>query len=366
MKRCLTILLLLLFLLCGCTEANNPESAQPVAVTETIAETEPPTEPETQPPEPAELKMHVLSVGQADCILLQCNGETLLIDAGTVNTAEEVVSYLQEQGIEQLDVVISTHGHYDHVGGLAAVVNAFPVETVYSGNPDYASAFYAAFVKSVKERGIDFTIPEPGDQFLLGDALITFCGPVDTYERENDNSIVVRVVYGEKTFLLAADMEKSAEEDMLNYWGDRMNWNADILKVGHHGSNTSTGERLIGAVCPQIGIITCHPNAALPSEKPVKRLQQAGTTLYYTASMGNIVVTTDGTELEVAWSNPEALPDRPKPEATPAYYGSKEDMVVHMEGCSTMPADRKRMLSYEVALMDGYQPCTACLGPAVG
>lgn len=362
MKRILSLLLLLAILLCGCADTQTPEESR------TATETTIPMESVTEPPPPVLLEVHVISVGQADCIFVECDGETMLVDAGKEDTSARVIQYLQEQDVNELDVVVSTHGHYDHVGGLAKVVDTYPVKKVYSTNENYESDLYSSFVKSVKNQGLSLSVPIMGERFFLGGAMVTFYGPVKTYEEENDNSIVLRIDYGERSILLAADMEKAAENDMMDFWGDSVNWHADVLKIGHHGSNTSSGERFVEAVCPEFGIITCTPGATLPSAKPTARLHRAGTTLYRTDTMGDIVVTTDGVNLDITWANQEALPQRPVPLATPDYFGSEAENIFHMEGCGSLSTQEnlKKLKSYDAAVKAGYSPCTQCLGAAAG
>lgn len=353
---------LLLFLLSGCSA--DPHTAEPAPSTEpavSVIETQP------EVPEAPTLSVHLMNVGQAECILITCDGQNLLIDSGTKDMSSRILRYLEYMGIEDLDYVISTHVHSDHVGSFPAIFDRYPVGTVYAMKEEYSSSVYKAFLKSVKKHGLTITHPELGEQFSLGPAVVTFLGPVQSYEKINDNSIVVSLRYGTRTFLLTGDMEAEAEYDMMDYWGDRVNWNADVLKVGHHCVDTSTSERFAKAVCPELAIASCSTKYP-PFETPKKTLLQLGATLYHTETMGPIVVTTDGTDLDIVWNNHEALPDYGTPTAKLDYYGDPATNLFHMDRCAVLPSISgcDQFVSLRAALTCGYEPCSLCLGSACG
>ena len=218
-KKLLSLLLILALLLAGC--ALPADTAAPVSG--------------------EGLTVSFIDVGQADCALLECGGEFMLIDGGNRDDGQLVVSYLEQQGVETLSAVVCTHAHEDHVGGLPSVLAVYPTQAVYAPTRTYASKVFDDFVYYTDQQGLEITIPAPGDTWTLGQASVTVLGPVKSYAETNDTSIVLRVSYGETDFLFTGDMETTAENDMLDYWGGRISWQADVLKVGDHGSNTSTG-----------------------------------------------------------------------------------------------------------------------------
>ena len=323
MKKLLS-LLLLLALLTGCTTAAPAETTLPpteapvTQVTETTAppETTAATE-ETQPDDSWKedaLVVHYIDIGQADCMLLECGGETMLIDGGYAERGWEVVEYLQDQGVEKLDLVVGTHPHGDHIGATPEVMANFPTEEVWSGPITYTNATVNNFRDAVADQGLTLHYPKPGETTTLGDALITVLGPVKTYyEDVNDLSLVLMVEFGETRFLFTGDMEQMAEDDMLDYWGENYDFTADVLKVGHHGSYSSTHYRLLRAVLPTYGVILVGGNNEYghPHDEPISRLQDAEVTIYRTDKMYDIVAVTDGKEIQFSWENTFAKPWQP-------------------------------------------------------
>ena len=202
------------------------------------------------------LIVQFIDVGQADCALLQCDGQFMLIDGGNRDDSQLVVSFLEQQGVKELAAVVCTHAHEDHVGGLPAVLAVYPTKAVYAPTKTYSSNIFDKFVYYTDQQGLEITIPTPGDRFSLGQAEVTVLGPVKSYAETNDTSIVLRVTYGETSFLFTGDMETVAENDMLDYWEGKVDWKTDVLKVGHHCSNSSTSYRFLNEVNPTYGVIS--------------------------------------------------------------------------------------------------------------
>ncbi|MBQ8833349.1 MAG: MBL fold metallo-hydrolase [Oscillospiraceae bacterium] len=341
------LLLALSLLLCGCMEVPAGTEA-PVAGDG--------------------LTVHFIDVGQADCALLECDGEYMLIDGGNKEDGQLVVSYLEQQGVEQLNTVICTHAHEDHVGGLPSVLAVYPTASVYAPTKTYSSNVFDDFVYYTDQQRLEITIPSPGDTFTLGGAEITVLGPVKSYAETNDTSIVVRVDYGNNSFLFTGDMETAAENDMLDYWEGRINWNVDVLKVGHHGSDTSTGYRFLYEVDPTYGVISVGAGNSYghPHEEPMSRLKDAGVVLFRTDELGTILAHADGTEITFTWENQNAVPEDVEPAETKSqtYIGNINSKKFHTEDCASLPAEKNRVefSSYEEAIEEGYTPCGSCLG----
>ena len=350
MKKLTALILMLALLLAGCVAAV-PEQT-------------------TAAPAPGgQLTVHFLDVGQADCALLEYDGQYMLIDGGNVADSSLVVSYLQSQGVQELAAVFCSHAHEDHVGGLPGVLAVFPTQAVYAPTRTYSSKVFDDFVYYTDQQGLQITIPSPGDTVALGDVEITVMGPVQSYADPNDTSLVLLVSYGQTRFLFTGDMETGAEGDMLDYWGEGYDWKVDVLKVGHHGSETSTGYRLLYETMPSYGVISVGEGNSYghPHETPLSRLRDAGVTLYRTDLLGTILATSDGSQVTLSHTSTGA-PVTPEGSAAATqphlcYIGNKNSKVLHLPSCSSLPKEENRVYfdSYEEATGQGYTPCSRCM-----
>ena len=311
------------------------------------------------------LTVQYIDVGQADCALLECDGEFLLIDGGNRDDSQLVVSFLEQQGVKELKAVVCTHAHEDHVGGLPAVLAVYPTKAVYAPTKTYSSSVFDKFVYYTDQQGLEITIPAPGDQFTLGQTVVTVLGPVKSYAETNNTSIVLRVTYGQTNFLFTGDMETEAENDMLDYWGESFDWQSDVLKVGHHCSNTSTGYRFLNEVDPQYGVISLGKDNSYghPHKEPMSRLRQAGVTILRTDELGTIQAVSDGKEVTFTWQNQSAAPENV--EAAPqVFIGNRNSKVFHAPDCKNLPSEKNavQFASYQEAVDAGFSPCGSCLG----
>ena len=183
----------------------------------------------TAAPTEGALEVHYIDVGQADSALILCGGESMLIDGGNVADSSLVVSYLADQGVDSLDYVVCTHAHEDHVGGLSGPLSQYPAEHVLAPVTEYDTKAFENFLKYTRQQGLEVTSPSPGDTWTVGDASVTVLGPQKAYEDTNNTSIVLRLDYGETSFLFTGDAERDAEADMLEAGAALQ---ADVLKVG--------------------------------------------------------------------------------------------------------------------------------------
>lgn len=244
------------------------------------------------------LTVYYLDVGQGDATLLQCGGQTLLIDGGDNQAERSLPEVLDRLGVTELDYIVCTHPHADHCGGLDAIVETFPFGTVYSPCTSYDTVTFTDFAQTVSDRGGSFTIPQPDDTFSLGNATVTILGPRwDTLpDNVNDWSIALRVDYSDTAFLFTGDGEYAAETALLDAGCDVR---CDVLKAGHHGSDTSTGYRLLYEARPQYAVISCGAGNSYghPHEQTLSRLRDAEVTVLRTDTQGTVTFHSDGTNL---------------------------------------------------------------------
>lgn len=243
------------------------------------------------------LYVHYIDIGQGDAELVCCDGEYMLIDGGEPAASDALVSYLKNHSIKKLDYVVCTHAHSDHCGGLDAVVESFDVETVFTSPYTENSASYRIFTEAVEDAGLELTVPEYSESFSLGEANFRFIGPLEDYESTNDDSLVIRLEYGDTSFLFTGDMSQTAEHDLID---DGARLRCDVLKVGHHGSYSSSCYQFLREVRPEIAVISCGEGNSYghPHDAALKRLNDVGAAIYRTDLEGSIVIFSDGMKVE--------------------------------------------------------------------
>lgn len=248
-----------------------------------------------------ELSVHFLNVGCADSVYINCGEYNILIDAGNEGLQNKPVTYLRENGVKKLDLVIATHPDKDHIGGMEEITGIFPVERFWMPRvkeklvPD--SDFYTGMLWNLEKQGAKAAHPWAGEQLKLGDMVFTVLSPSKTYSDTNNSSIVVRLSFGRNSFLFTGDAEKKAESDMLK---SGMNLKADVLKVGHHGSKSSSTKDFLKAVSPRYAVISVGDNSyGLPKKTVIRRIEKLGAEVYRTDRRGTVVFYSDGEHLSI-------------------------------------------------------------------
>ena len=256
---------------------------------------------EITPPKPATtltddemLNIHYIDVGQADAALITLGNETMLIDAGDEEHDDDVVQYLKDQGITNLTYAVGTHPHEDHIGGLDSVIRSIEIDTLLLPKAEHDSPSFNSLLDAMTDENLQAEAPKIGDTYKLGDANFTILNSVNsTPENLNNSSIVLRLVYGEQSYIFTGDAEKQVEYQMMD---SGLPLKSNVLKVGHHGSTTSSLEKFILAVDPDIAIISVGADNSYghPHEKIVNRLNRLKIKTYRTDLNGTIIISSDG------------------------------------------------------------------------
>lgn len=249
-----------------------------------------------------DLSVHFLDVGQGDCQLIKSGSMSVLIDCGEREYYSRVIRYLRGQNIETLDYVVVTHPHSDHMGGMSYILEEFNVETVIMPKlPDEmtpATSSYLNLLNTVQNNNISLVYAEPNTEYQLNNATMTVLTPLSDYESLNNYSAAVKLSHGENTFLFTGDMETEAESDLI---GSGADISAKVLKVGHHGSTSSTSSDFLESVNPRYAIIEVgSPNDfGHPHSQVIKRLENKNIEIYRTDKNGNIVFVSNGNDLTI-------------------------------------------------------------------
>ena len=231
----------------------------------------------------APVQVHFIDVGQGDSTLIQAEGKNILIDAGENNMGSTVVAYLKQHQVESIDLLIGTHPHSDHIGGLDDVIRAFPIETIVmpalSGDNIPTTKTYTEVLEAVAEQGGTITPAEPGLTFTFGAGSLTILGPVQEYQNLNSDSVISRFCYQDVSFLITGDAESEAEKDLLEAT-EVSQLKSTVLRVAHHGSNTSNTASFLNAIGAQVYIISVGEGNSYghPQAEVLERL--AGKELY--------------------------------------------------------------------------------------
>lgn len=276
----------------------------------------------------------------------------MLVDGGSVSESQFLVSRLSRLQVETLSYVVNTHPDEDHCGGLAGVLARYPVGHVYASVTQHTTKAFEDFAKYANAQGRAVEVPQTGTSWQLGEATIALIGPVEAYSDTNNQSLILRVEYGQTSILLTGDMEAEAEAALLDAGVDV---HADLLKVGHHGSATSSSAAFLEAVSPSIAVISVGADNAYghPHEQTIEALEDRNIAIYRTDTQGEIIVTSDGETINVTTD----ATSRDVPDTAAPYVGNSNSKIVHSANCAKLPSKKNRVEfeTVEQALALGYQ-----------
>lgn len=323
-----------------------------------------------------DMVVHFIDVGQGDSIFIELpNSETMLIDAGEIGQGDLVSTYIFSQGYDTIDHVVATHTHSDHIGGMPEVLDTFNIGTFYMTENTSTSSIFEQTLNKVNESSADICYVMAGDVIVdCGELLCMVIAPkaIDNHEI-NNNSIVIKLTYGDNKFLFTGDAEKSEEDGIWT------NIKCDVLKVGHHGSDSSSTSNFLKKVEPKYAIISCglgntygHPN-----DEVLKRLYDRNVDVFRTDLQGTIVFTSNGKNI---WVNKNPLEYTPVVTTTTAittvqvqeeqqsrditYVLNTNTKKIHYENCSSVDQIKDKNKAYTDdyggAIAQGYKPCGRC------
>lgn len=335
-----------------------------------------------------EMTVHFLDVGQGLSVLVQSEGETLLYDGGDTDTADEVVSYLQGQGVETIDYMVASHYDSDHLGGLLGALQSFSVEAILGPDYEKDSELYRNFTGVAQNQGLSVTHPSVGSSYALGDASFEVMAPSKADAGDsNDCSVVLKVTNGADSFLLTGDAGHTSEEEMV---AAGLDLSCDVLQVGHHGSAGSTSWDLLQAAVPEYAVISCGTGNSYghPDADTMEKLESMDIQVLRTDKQGTVTATSTGNG--ITWdvqpcndyssgdasdmgtlSGSEAAAASTEDTFEDGSGGAEETSVwVSATGskyhcipdCGSMDASRAKELTQEEAEALGYEPCKKCFG----
>ena len=369
------------------SESTNPPTDQ---VTDGESEKPADTEQDTPvviPPDNSTFSVKFIDVGQADAALIECDGHYMLIDGGNKGDSSLIYTVLKNSGVSYLDIVVGTHAHEDHIGGLPGAFNYASAGLTLCPVTSYDSDAFEDFAKYAAQKGNGITIPSVGDTYSLGSATVSILG-LNAGSDVNDTSIVLKVEYGETSFLFTGDAEREAEQAILNSGADLY---STVLKVGHHGSDSSTTYPFLREIMPMYAVISVGEGNSYdhPTDNTLSRLRDADVTVLRTDLHGDIVFVSDGKTVTLSTEKsaseedvmtpggsivvppPVVTPD-PEPDQNTDHQPSGTDYVVntntgkfHYPSCSSVKKMKESNKMFYTGTRDdliskGYSPCGNC------
>jgi len=309
------------------------------------------------------LEVHFIDVGQGDAIFIRCGEHTMQVDFGDNDKGTAVQNYLEKEGVTSLDYAIGTHPDADHIGGMDVILYKMDVETIFMPDVTNNTATYRDVLQVCKTKDYTIEIPEWGAVYELGDASFQIICPVgEGYGDTNSYSIGIRLTYQDTSFVLCGDATKESESEML-YSNEELS--ADVLKVSHHGSSTSTSEEFLKAVNPTYAVISCGKDNSYghPHWEVMELLEKEKIQIFRTDEQGSIVAISDGEE--ITWNT--GIWTDPEEQSGQIYVLNTGTKKIHYIWCSSAEEIKEEnkeesTKSLKELKKEGYTPCKKCIG----
>ncbi len=321
------------------------------------------------------LEVHYIDVDQGDAILIKQDDSNMLIDAGDNAYGDRVVNYLKSNNVTHLDYVVGTHPHADHIGGMDDVINTFDIGKVIMPQINHNTKTFEDVITAIKNKGLKITTPKVGDTYEIGDASFIILAPnSDSYSNLNDYSVITKLMYGNNSFMFTGDAEVESERETVN---NNQGLKSDVLKVGHHGSDTSTTPEFLNAVDPKYSVIQSGTGNKYghPVQSTLTKLQNKNIEIYRNDLSGDIIATSDGNAIifntnpsEASPKQSTAPPEIDKEQTSniedneTKYIGNKNSKIFHLTDCSNLPNKKNRSYfdNKDEAINSGYRGCKIC------
>lgn len=308
---------------------TEPESAAPNIATESAfpVETESQEQIENESHLSGEMQVHFLDVGQGLAIFVQSEGQNLIYDGGDRKTSSFVVSYLKKHGVSQIDYLICSHYDSDHMAGLIGCLNAFDVKTVIDSDYEHNSKLYDSFMSAVADNGLTVQHPEVGSEFVFGSGKFTVLSPSKIVADSNANSVAIKLVNGNNSFIFTGDADHYSESAMC---ASDINLDCDVLSLGHHGSATSTSYAFLEKTVPAFAVISCGAENQYghPHKDTMEKLESMEINIFRSDKQGIVIATSDGKE--IVWST------NPCNDYSP---GEESDLGTQLQGDSPVQSE---------------------------
>ncbi len=342
----LCVLLALLITLTACTVLPQ----QPATPTDTAE---------------SKLRVHVLDVGQGDSTFVELpDGSTLLIDGGEKEYGQIVTEYIKALGYQKVDYVVGSHPHTDHIGGLATVINAFDIGKIYMPKKAATTNTFENLLKTIQKKGLSLQTAKAGVVLMkTEDTAVELLGPVqsDYGDEMNLYSAIVKITYGSQRFLIMGDAETENEKEISGV-------EAEFIRVGHHGSNTSSSEAFVRKVDAEYAVVSVGEGNSygLPKDHIIARWQNAGATVYRTDEVGTVIAYCDGHSIKIESKPTEQLAPQTEPQqAQYKWILNTNSKKIHHPDCSSVAAiksENRAESSDTIAALRklGYESCGNC------